>query len=122
MKLWFYFSCNLLFLVVTNSVRGLCRVGFVFPKRRHKTLGGGLQGGYEILDQNFLSFPYSSFFLLNLFSVFSLLRSGDIGADTRSKSALVLTGHFVGRTYHRPTSSHGCQALLSICEDANQNG
>ena len=93
-------------MVVTNSVRGLCRFGFDFPKRRHKTLGGGLHGGgYEILDLNFLSFPYSSFFLLNLFSVFSLLRSGDIGVDTRSKSALVLTGHFVGRTYQLVLSS-----------------
>ena len=110
---FFYFSYNLLFLVVTNSVRQLCRFGFDFPKRRHKTLGRGLHElCYEILDLNFLSFPYSSFFLLNLFSVFSLLRSGDIGADTRSKSSLVLTGQFVGRTYQWV-----CQLLLVTCEE-----
>ena len=56
-------------------------------------------------DLNFFLFSLFFLFLPNLFSVFSLLCSGDIGAVTRSKSALVLTGHFAGRMYQLVLSS-----------------
>ncbi|RVX18944.1 Retrovirus-related Pol polyprotein from transposon 297 [Vitis vinifera] len=88
---------------VDERLRRGCAALVLFFRREGIKLSEEVCRGDEILDQNFLFSLF--FFSAQSFLCFLLLRSGDIGADTRSKSALVLTGHFVGRTYQLVLSS-----------------